>query len=59
MKVTSKKYWVNAVLHNNESSTDKELIKYFMQGGLTKAEAVKAVNQRQKCFLDMYYIVNV
>jgi hypothetical protein len=49
--------WVNAVLHNDEASTDEELIEYFRKGGLTQREAQKAVSQRSKCLSDASYEV--
>jgi hypothetical protein len=47
--------WVNATLHNDEFSTDNELVEYFIKGGLTKREAQKAVSQRDKCLNDIFY----
>jgi len=49
--------WVNATLHNDEASTDEELIEYFRNGGLTQLEAQKAVSQRNRCLNDSYYLV--
>ena len=51
--------WVNATLHNDEASTDEELIEYFRKGGLTLQEAQKAVSQRNKCLNDSYYEVEL
>jgi len=47
--------WVNATLHNDEFSTDNELVEYFIKGGLTQQEARKAVSQRDKCLNDIFY----
>lgn len=49
--------WVNAILHNDESSTDEELIEHFRKGGLTQQEAQKAVSQRNECLKDIFYEV--
>lgn len=49
--------WVNAVLQNDEASTDNELIEYFVDGGLTRQEAENAVSQRNKCLTDRFYEV--
>jgi len=51
--------WVNATLHNDEASTDEELIEYFCKGGLTPQEARKAVSQRNRCLNDNYYEVEL
>lgn len=55
----NKEKWVNAVLQNDESSSDNELIQYFMENGLSASQAVKSVEQRQKCLLDRFYIVKI
>jgi hypothetical protein len=47
--------WVNAALHNDEYSTDSELVEYFIKGGLTQQEAQKAVSQRDRCLSDIFY----
>lgn len=51
-------YWVNATLQNNESSTDIELVDYFVKGGLSVDDAQKAVSQRDLCLMDMFYKVD-
>jgi hypothetical protein len=51
--------WVNATLHNDEASTDEELIEHFSKGGLTQQEAQKAVSQRNKCLNDIFYEVEL
>ena len=51
--------WANATLHNDEASTDEELIEYFRKGGLTQQEAQKAVSQRNKCLSDTFYEVEL
>ena len=38
--------WISATLLNDEFSTDKEMINYFIENGLSKEEAVFYVNQR-------------
>ena len=44
--------WVSATLLNDEVSTDKELIYYFIENGLSNEEAVYYVNQRDKAILN-------
>ena len=51
--------WVNATLHNDEASTDEELIEHFRKGGLTPQKAQKAVSQRNRCLNDNYYEVEL
>ena len=42
--------WINAILHNDENSTDDELVDHFVkEGGLTIEEAKRFVAQRDKC----------
>jgi len=42
--------WINSILHNDESSTDQELVDHFVkEGGLTVDEAKRFVSQRDKC----------
>ena len=38
--------WISATLLNDEESTDQEIIKYFMDNGLSNEESVFYVNQR-------------
>ena len=47
--------WVNATLHNDEFSTDNELVEYLIKGGLTQQEAQRAVSQRDECLNDIFY----
>ena len=50
--------WINAVLQNDEASTDEELVKYFMdEGQMTRSKATELVNQRGKCLNDAHYEV--
>ena len=51
--------WVNAILHNDEASTDKELIEHFTKNGLTQQEAQKVVSQRNQCLNDNSYEVEL
>lgn len=42
--------WINAILHNDEASTDQELVDHFVkEGGLSVEEAQRFVAQRDKC----------
>jgi len=52
-------HWVNAVLQNDEASSDQELIDYFIRNGLDVEAAKKAVSQRSKCLRDPYYKVEL
>lgn len=54
-----KQDWVNATLHNDESSSDEELVRFFVNGGLSVDVAQNAVNQRDKCLNDMHYTVGL
>lgn len=47
--------WINATLHNDEYSTDEELLEYFEANGLTAEQAGQAVEQRHECLMDMFY----
>ena len=38
--------WISATLLNDEFSTDKEMINYFIENGLSKEESIYYVNQR-------------
>ena len=60
-KITAEtKKWINAVLQNDEASTDEELVNWFIEEGkLTEGMAYKAVFQRQKCLLDPHYSVGI
>lgn len=51
--------WINATLHNDEASSDQELIGYFMTNGLSCDQAHEAVDQRNKCLNDMFYEAKV
>jgi polyhydroxyalkanoate synthesis regulator phasin len=45
--MTEKIYWIKATLTNDETSSDEELIKYFMEEGkMTEKEAKKWVAKR-------------
>jgi hypothetical protein len=50
---------VNDVLHNDENSTDDELFDALTGMGCTPAEAERAIAQRQRCMLDMFYVAQV
>ena len=58
-KITAEtKRWINAVLQNDEASTDDELVEQFIsEGKLTVEMAYKVVSQREKCLRDPYYSV--
>ena len=51
--------WVNAVLQNDETSTDDELTTYFRQNGLSTDDITKIIAQRQKCLSDPFYEVEI
>ena len=38
--------WVEDVLSNDENSDDAQLVKYFIRGGLTKAQAEGVLDHR-------------
>lgn len=45
--MSNKQLWIDAVLSNDEISTDDELIDYFMvEGGLSRAEAAEHIKNR-------------
>ena len=46
--------WINAVLSNDENSSDKELKSYFIAQGIKKAITKKAISYRQK-FNDSFF----
>lgn len=58
-KITAEtKRWINAVLQNDEVSTDDELVEQFIvDGKLTPEMAYKVVSQREKCLRDPHYSV--
>lgn len=43
---TKKEHWIREVLSNDEASSDKELVEYFMENHLTKKYALKRVVER-------------
>lgn len=49
--------WVSAVLHNDEISTDRDMVKYLMAEGLSKDEAQYYIKQREKALSDPHYDV--
>lgn len=53
--ILEKENYVNGVLHNDEYSSDEELLDLFVEHGLTQAEATTALKHRPKCLLDMFY----
>ena len=40
--------WIKSELVNSENSTNEELVKYFMDNGLTKESAMLAIWQREE-----------
>lgn len=55
-----KESMADATLHNDEESTDEELIEYLQrEGKFTEQEAKKAVAQRSACLKDMNYRVKI
>lgn len=57
--VYEKQDWVNATLHNDESSSDGELVRQFVYEDLSVDEARNLVSQRDKCLKDMHYKVSL
>ena len=51
--------WINAVLQNDETSTNDELATYFRQNGLSTEDITKILSQRQKCLSDPFYEVQL
>jgi hypothetical protein len=49
--------WVNTILHNDEVSSDEELIAHFVKNGISEEEAKRLVPQRYACFVNMFYKV--
>ena len=50
--------WVNAVLHNDETSNDDDMVDYLMkEGPMTRNQAEHFVRQRQDALLNPYYEV--
>ena len=48
--------WISATLQNDENSSDKEMISYFMkEGKMPKKEAEFYVEQREKAMNDIDY----
>jgi hypothetical protein len=39
-------YWIDATLRNDETSTDEELLAYFIQNGVSPEDAAAAVATR-------------
>lgn len=49
MKNTHKLRWIEAVLANDEDSTDEELVEHFVgEGGMPESEAREWVNRRDE-----------
>lgn len=47
MSEQEKRKWIAAVLTNDETSTDADMVDYFMQeGGLSRLQAEQAVSHR-------------
>jgi hypothetical protein len=46
--------WVEDVLSNDEVSDDAELIRYFIQGGLTQAQADAVLRHRDAYLRNIY-----
>ena len=57
--IHEKQDWVNATLHNDESSSDEDLVRQFVHGGLSINEAQNVVSQRDKCLKDIHYKVSL
>jgi hypothetical protein len=49
IKLTKKqRIWVEDVLTNDESSSDKEMVEYFVENGIEREKAVKLVSLRDQ-----------
>jgi hypothetical protein len=49
------KHWIKATLSNDETSSDEELLQYFVkEGGLTPEEAGRWVALRDRYLLDLF-----
>jgi hypothetical protein len=46
MLTTIQRRWIAAVLANDENASDKEMLAYFVENGLSQAQAEEAVSQR-------------
>ena len=46
--------WVEDVLSNDESSDDAELVKYFVRGGLSQAQAEAVLCHREHYLSNIY-----
>ena len=46
--------WVEDVLSNDESSADEELVKYFVRGGLSQAQAEAVLCHREHYLSNIY-----
>ena len=51
--------WIEAVLNNDENSTDDELREYFLKNGAIKSDVDKALAQREKCLTDFHYKLKI
>ena len=47
--------WIEQVLSNDENSTDKELVAYFQQNGLTNQQAQDVVSHRDAYLNDIVF----
>ena len=47
--------WINAVLHNDETSTDEELKQYFKDNGLTEKEIDYYIGFRNVCLNNSHF----
>lgn len=57
MEKIREEQWLNSVLQNDDTSTDRELIDYFTNNGLSKEAAELVVSQRSKALNDLSYKV--
>jgi hypothetical protein len=48
----SKRDWITSVLVNDENASDEEMLQYFIENGLSQAEAVKVMAQRNAALKD-------
>ena len=51
----TKECLVNEILHNDENSTDEEILDLFIKHGLSQVEAVTALKHRPQCFMNMFH----
>jgi hypothetical protein len=51
-EIYSKREWITSVLVNDENASDEEMLQYFIENGLSQAEAEKVMAQRNDALKD-------